>query len=507
MTTSTNHYLSWIDADNKLYCEFLHPESNILLIGRSEHADIEVLNSSVSRQHLELSWDNGHLKIKDLKSSYGTWVDNVVLPANESIQLNSDSEIRLGNLSMWYELRQENESQEMLQTCFHPPTVDSNSELSTEINNFRVKLQMLLKDNFGDNTYNIQLIQNIDKELLNLINIQERRLSEQRILNSISHILNRGLSESELLKTALNLVSKVLNAQRGFVVFIDPITKKHKFLAVRYFENLSWTAPENEKQQYSQNLIKQCFENNKVIVLGNTQLNSKVNDLDSVENGAGLSLAVIPLVQESQVIAVIYLDNQTQADNFNQQQVPFLTTFAAHTSIALHNSILYKRAITDDLTQLYTRQHIDERLGEEIKAVQDTNKDLSLMILDLDHFKRVNDNYGHTTGDLVLQRFSALIRKHLRDADVAGRFGGEEFIIILKDTNLNASKNIAEKIRIAVENEAIIKDHQSHQVTVSIGIASYKNSYRNNSLLLLEDADKALYQAKNQGRNQTVCFS
>ncbi len=505
MTQITNHYLSWIDSDKELHCEALLMSKNKITIGRSKQADIEVSNNSVSREHLELSWKNGGLRIKDVNSSYGSWVENVRLKTGEFIIVDSDTELRLGNLSMWYEIRHEDESQEMMQTVFHSTNVADDIGLSTEINNFRVKLQSLLQENFGDNTLNIQLISNINEELLQLIGKQERRLKEQRILNSISHVLNRSLTLCELLKTSLNLVSKVLNAERGFVVLREQ--SENKIYAERYFDDISWSVNDSSAKSYSQILVENCFKQNEVIIIGDTELNTTLKDLAEVKNGGGRSIAVIPLVQDKTVVGVIYLDNQQLPHNFDVQQIPFLTTYAAHTSIALHNTLLYKRAITDDLTQLFTRQHIDEGLEQEIKQAQDNNQELSILILDLDHFKGVNDTYGHTTGDQVLQVFSSILTTHIRDDDMAGRFGGEEFVVILPDTNREGARFIAEDIRKAIESERINKEGQVIKITVSIGLASYKNTHGNKALLLFEDADKALYQAKEQGRNQTVCFS
>lgn len=503
MTKNANHYLSWIDVDNELHCELLSPSKKIITVGRSDQTDIEVFNTSVSRQHLELTWHKGNLKVMDMGSSYGTWIDGEQLIPHEPEILVVDTEIKLGNLSMWYELRREDESQELFQTCFHPPDISDETELSSEINDFRVKLLAMLQENFGDDTLNVQLIKNIDTELHELIKAQELRLKEQRILNSISHILNRSLSSSELLKTSLNLVSKVLNADRGFVVLKDCESLGYEILAARNFDQITWSE-DNKKQKFSQKLVQRCYEQNKIIIIGDTELNDTLNDLTEPKHGGGRSVVVIPLVQDNEVVGVIYLDNQKQSHNFNQQQIPFLTTFAAHTSIALHNTLLYKRAITDDLTKLYTRQHIDEELYHAIEQAISQELGLTLMILDIDHFKNINDTYGHTTGDEVLKSFSEIINDNIKDHHVAGRFGGEEFIVILPQSTVEEALLVAEKIRTALAEKTIIKDQHAVKVTVSIGVAEFKEKHGDNPLLLLDDADVAMYQAKNQGRNRTI---
>ena len=506
MTQTANHYLSWIDVDKELHCELLQPSDGNLSIGRTNLADIEIFNTSVSRKHVVLSWDNDCLSIKDLNSSFGTWIENTRLTSGENRTLKTDTEIRLGNLSMWYEIRNANQSQEMMQTCFITTKVNNDIELSSEINNFRVKLQNLLKENLGDNTLNVELINGINEELLELASSQERRLKEQRILNSISHVLNRSLSLTELLKTALNLVSKVLNADRGFVILRNAITGKNKILAKRHFDGIQWLNDNTNHQNFSQTLVDSCFEQNKIVIVGDTQLMSTIKDMQPPEQGGGRSIVIIPLVQDTTVTGVIYLDKQQQPHNFENKQIPFLTTYAAHTSIALHNILLYKRAITDDLTQLFTRQHIDEGLALEIQNAQLHNQNLSILILDLDRFKEVNDTFGHTTGDLVLQSVSTVLKNHIRDCDMAGRFGGEEFIVILPNTDIEKAQELSERIRLAIEKNSLMKDGQKIQVTISIGAASYQSNHGDKALLLLEDADKALYQAKENGRNQTVCF-
>lgn len=547
MTDSANHYISWIDIDKELHSVALQSKNATIRIGRSHQTDIVIFNKSVSRVHLELTWEQEELQIKDVGSTYGTWIENVRLNKGEIKSVTADTELRLGNLSMWYEIRQKNEPQELMQSCshstqvneyieltkeinnfrvelksllkdnfddnthnmqlcFHSTKVNEDIKLTEEINNFRVKLKSLLKDNFGDNTQNIQLIDSINEELLQLISNQERRFKEQRILNSISHILNRSLTLSELLKTSLNLVSKVLNAERGFVVLNNSPNNEYKILATRYFDKLSWSSEDNTAKEFSQSLVESCFNQNKIFIIDDTLL-VNTQDLLGVKSGGGRSIVVIPLVQDGKVVGVIYLDNQQLPNNFDLQQIPFLTTYAAHTSIALHNTLLYKRAITDDLTQLYTRQHIDEGLAIEIKRAQRDNSDLSILILDLDHFKKVNDIYGHTTGDQVLQRFSKIIKEHTNDCDMAGRFGGEEFVVVLADRNINDAKLFAERIRLSIEKEQIKKDDKIIQITVSIGVANYQKQHGDKALLLFEDADQALYQAKEQGRNQTVCFT
>lgn len=511
MADKIHNYLSWVDVDNQLHTELLQPDQGNLLIGRSPLADIEVINTSISRKHLQLCWHDNHLQIKDLGSTYGTWIENVRLTPGQYYDIDADTEIRLGNLSMWYELRQEENSQALLQTCFHPKAIIRDIELSTEINTFRARLQQHLQTHLVDQNLGgtEALTKAIDRELLELNATQANRLKEQHILHSISHMLNRSLTLLELTQTALKLVSQVLNAERGFVLLHKAKNRDEANFEVvgsRNFTQLSWSTDEKTPQCYSAALIQRCYVQNKVLIVGDTRLNKWLVDVLSVAQGGSRCIAVIPLQQDDQVIGVLYLDNQSQTHCFDQYQIPFLKTFAAHTAIALNNAMLYKRAITDDLTQLYTRQYIDERLAQEIQRAQRYQHPFTLLLMDLDHFKLVNDNHGHTAGDQVLKTFSAIVHEHLRDSDMAGRFGGEEFIVILADTDLEGGMVFAERIRAAAEQASVIKDGHDIAVTVSIGVASYQALHGDKAILLIEDADEALYQAKQAGRNKAISY-
>jgi len=127
-------------------------------------------------------------------------------------------------------------------------------------------------------------------------------------------------------------------------------------------------------------------------------------------------------------------------------------------------------------------------------------------MLDIDHFKKVNDTYGHHAGDLVIQRLAKLVKLATRETDITGRYGGEEFTIVLPDTNGETAKIVAERLRKLVYLDAVEYEDVQIKVTVSVGIAQYSAAYTT-STQWLEDADKALYTAKESGRNRVVVSS
>ncbi len=163
------------------------------------------------------------------------------------------------------------------------------------------------------------------------------------------------------------------------------------------------------------------------------------------------------------------------------------------------NKVLEKMASTDGLTQVYNHRFILTRLEEEISRAERHGSDLSIILLDLDKFKNVNDTFGHETGDLVLHTTAQVINSAIRKSDILGRYGGEEFLVILPNTNSRNAYVAAEKIRAAVE--ATIYDNRLIKTTISGGIATYSDATH---LTMIKDADENMYKAKDNGRNQIV---
>jgi len=157
-------------------------------------------------------------------------------------------------------------------------------------------------------------------------------------------------------------------------------------------------------------------------------------------------------------------------------------------------------AIHDDLTGFFNRTHLMDLIETESNRAVRTGSVFSLAMIDIDKFKNINDTYGHQTGDYVLKTFAAVIRSILRKADFCGRYGGEEFLIVLTETDLQAAKIFAERIRDCVEKSLFPSLGPDTRVTVSIGLTVYK--MQENIERTISRADEALYRAKNGGRNR-----
>ena len=157
----------------------------------------------------------------------------------------------------------------------------------------------------------------------------------------------------------------------------------------------------------------------------------------------------------------------------------------------------------DGLTNLNNRRYWQECFEREYKLAMRNGSAITLMMLDIDHFKRINDNYGHSVGDRVIQMLGLLIKKATRSTDILGRYGGEEFAVVLPNTETKEAAIVAERLRRVVEKSTVKYEDQFVQFTISIGISQLKPVYQNAGQWL-ESADQALYKAKEAGRNRLV---
>ena len=206
---------------------------------------------------------------------------------------------------------------------------------------------------------------------------------------------------------------------------------------------------------------------------------------------------------DQQVIAVIVLEKLSNQSAFTDKELRFLNGITELVSSNIENAILYERMITDTLTGLYTRNYFNKRIQEEFAKVKRYGIDLSFLMIDLDDFRIVNNTFGHTEGDRVLHTVAQTLRKSVRNIDIVGRFGGEELIVILPNTNGAGAKNVAE--RLLQNLRAIPVEGNLYRITASIGVAAVDTDSPVTSDDLLEMADQAELYAKRTGKNRVVC--
>lgn len=212
---------------------------------------------------------------------------------------------------------------------------------------------------------------------------------------------------------------------------------------------------------------------------------------------------IFPLVAKDQIIGLMLMGKRLSKEEVSQGEKDFISTLASLAALALRNAQHYEQAITDDMTQLYLKRYFQLRLEEEMKRASRYLGKLTVLMLDIDFFKRINDTYGHPKGDQVLTRVAKAIRENFRDVDVAARYGGEEFSVLMPEVGKDLAWIAAERLRKAVENLVFPVENGETKVTVSIGLAEFPTDGQN-PLQLVEAADAALYRSKQNGRNQTT---
>jgi len=219
------------------------------------------------------------------------------------------------------------------------------------------------------------------------------------------------------------------------------------------------------------------------------------------------SLISAPLLHEGRVLGTLRL-NSSKSESFSADDLRLLDAIATLASAALSNAMLFEKtqelAIRDSLTGLYVQRYFFERLREEHHRALRGTHPLSLLMCDLDHFKAANDRWGHGAGDLMLIRFSEILRDKIKSGVVA-RYGGEEFAVLLPETTKKKASALAEQVRKAMEDFTFTIRRERVQMTVSIGVAAIPEDTPDEQELIRR-ADEALYQAKRGGRNRVVTW-
>lgn len=221
------------------------------------------------------------------------------------------------------------------------------------------------------------------------------------------------------------------------------------------------------------------------------------------------SMMVLQLSARGQHLGFLTVENR-QSGAFNDSNIRFAQVLANEASVALQNAILFREverlSMTDPLTGLNNRRSFDIAARQNVRVAIRHKRPLSVLMVDIDFFKRVNDTYGHAVGDKVLVKIAQVCQQHTRSTDLLARFGGEEFCFILPETSANEALPFSERLRTAISDIVFESDGQVFSVTVSVGISEC--SGEEDSLeSLLERSDEALYSAKHAGRNCVVIWS
>jgi diguanylate cyclase (GGDEF)-like protein len=213
---------------------------------------------------------------------------------------------------------------------------------------------------------------------------------------------------------------------------------------------------------------------------------------------------IVPLKAKNHVSGILVLGEQITAEPYSAYEKEHIMNIASLAAIAISNAALLEMTTTDMMTHLKLKHYFYTVLVEKLELSASQNIPLSVIMLDIDFFKRFNDTYGHACGDVVLQMVASVIQQNTRNQDMAARYGGEEFVVMLNDTNARTAAKIAERIRSSIENLDILYEGQHMNLTISLGVAQYNSEIDSTAKNLVDRADKALYNSKQTGRNKVT---
>lgn len=300
--------------------------------------------------------------------------------------------------------------------------------------------------------------------------------------------VTRELELKKEIKKQINRIKTILNFQANMVIMTDGkrLYEVNKvFLEVTNFSNI-----EEFHQKHSS--ISDIFIQEK-------------GYLEKLPERSLVTKMLNNLIEQNRVKLYDFSEQEERIYLLKYNMVPnddvFVVSFTDITDIEKKTIHLEHTAFIDDLTKIYNRRKFDELFLEQLQKSEESKTRFSLIMFDLDFFKKVNDTYGHREGDEVLQRIAKEIKVRIRQTDVFARWGGEEFMVLLKDTSLKGAYHLAEKIRKSVER---MKFNFNEAVTISLGITEYRNE--DTMEAMVERADEALYHAKENGRNRTERF-
>jgi diguanylate cyclase (GGDEF)-like protein len=326
------------------------------------------------------------------------------------------------------------------------------------------------------------------------------RVTELETLNTVAHRLaSSSLQTRELVETVARETLAAIPEAEFLTLTHHPDGQKE--LVVDCFE------PGSRSQRLSPD-----EEHGLAAIVMRDNRSLHVPDLDRSDLAPGASARSgirswlgVPLEIHGAVEGALAVQSRT-AHVFAPGRVRLLEAIGAQAAVALENARLYELAMVDGLTGLFVRRYFDARLDEEIERSKRFGSDFSVVMMDIDDFKRLNDTYGHTVGDRLLRGIAETVRRHMRAVDTAARYGGEEFAMILPRTTMIDAYNQAERIRQQLADYRLTADDTVLSVTASFGIASYPESGADGAEALIRLADRALYRAKRTGKNRVELY-
>lgn len=341
----------------------------------------------------------------------------------------------------------------------------------------------------------------VDEQVTSTIGIRKELEILTRI-NEVAKSINSTLELPEIIDAAIRELPKLLNANKCSLFLYNPTSEELTMAAHNHYDldqNLDLRISIHSSQ-----LLGQAVKQGRSILIRDIEKEFGLKNRSKYKSKSSM----ITLLQSGdKLLGVININDKIDGTEFDEWDFSIALNINEHLATAISNAQLFAQtrrlSITDGLTDLYNHRYFQETLEREVVRSNRYHKPLALLMLDIDFFKKVNDTYGHLSGDMVLQSISNLLKNLLRRSDLPCRYGGEEIAVILTDTDFKNAILTAERIRQAVEQLEIVNEGGSViRITVSIGVTAYVPNLSKQKMI--EQADLALYEAKHSGRNR-VC--
>lgn len=334
----------------------------------------------------------------------------------------------------------------------------------------------------------------------------EQRVNELTTLYGLSNAVSSTTDLNRIYAETSSSIAK-LCAYDCFIFLEADATEKS--LEVREASGVFSPWRQGDKILFNQGLIGRYAYWGQVALIEDIKDQSQAQP--TAEEEWFKSLMIVPISVDGNLLAVLALARGDETP-FSRNELYIVQSLACQIGTAIHRGWLYKKlealAVTDGLTGLYNRRYFEETLAKEFARAQRYQLVLSVILIDVDHFKHYNDNNGHQAGDKLLQKISSIFEECIREVDVAARYGGEEFILVLPETTKEAALRVAGRIREKVNQLTApgASDQPLGKISLSMGIASHPADALDQESLI-KHADAALYLAKSSGRDQVIIYN
>lgn len=321
-----------------------------------------------------------------------------------------------------------------------------------------------------------------------------------------SKMISSTLEIDKVIEKVMGKFCKTYRINKYSFMLYDHYDKE---LYITGAKGLSLKVIENLRFKLGEGIPGRAIQQNEIITTKNSKVNEKEFYYKKFDPSAA-NFVCVPMKIKDRIIGTLSVHKDT-TQQFSRMEMDLLSTIANNVAVTIMNNELYKRvkelSIKDGLTHLYNHRYFQERMDEEIARADRYNHALSLLMMDLDLFKIYNDKFGHLEGDQILKEISKILLKNIRQTDTLARYGGEEFVIIMPETKSRDALRLAERIRKRIESHVFgISDNgDERHLTISIGVATYPYDGKTKPEII-DNADKALYKAKNIGRNTIIAY-